>query len=1141
MSRKSSKNPQAVQQQPTLLSFFSKSPTAASSSASQQPASAAASQPAPNVLSAPRPASAASSASALAVAQRDIAERNRQAKRAASQKPGPAQTFTSPNAGRAAAAGDLEEPATPAPRAGSSLSSAPASESRTRTAERQPTPPSRESKRQKRDAGGARDFLSPHAAAAPAREVIDLDPDEAGGAELESPAPRAGPPAGSPAAARARAVPRASDASSAPSPRAPSPCERPPSALKEEEMEGAAAGEGARGGFRCAQESAALFVRARRRVGGWMREAGLADDDAGGPSDAPNKFAWLKEASRDEKGRCYGDPGYVPPPRIHVPAEAMKAMPQFAQQYWAIKSECFDCVLFTRLGKFYELYMHDADVGHRELGLNYTRNSTGGGRMRCVGVMEGCEEEAITKLVALGYRVGKVEERERAADAKARCPRGAIVRRELSRVYTSGTLTDALGVDAAHLLALVELPHPAPRCAALGVCFLDPATAQWALGPLDDDPHRTGLDGLVTGLNPAEIVCAGPLSPPSRAALRRGGRAVPLHELPAAEGEPAAAADALRRLFGPDEAAWPAALRGLPPAAAGPSPPASRTCAAAASRRSWRRRAASSSTALRTGPGPGRAGAGDGGGDAGAGRPALRALEVVSNPDAGPEGTLLELLDRTGTPFGRRLLRRALLAPLRRVEEIEDRLDALEDLNERLEPEARGALEAALRRLPDLERLLARLAPGAAVSGRAERRRVADLVALLDGSRAAQAALRAAAAAAPRLRSRRLRALLAAAAADCGAAEGRGGPVRAAGGAGGEHGEAAAAAREAEAALEAYLGEQRARLKLPAAALRYAHVAGARYLLALDAAAAKRAGGPPPEYEHGRREAAAGAHLGLVTAAVAGRVAGFAGLARSVAEVDLLLALSHTARPPSPPRRCSWGRGGGRGGAVLRARGLRHPTLRVRVVVPNDLQLGGGAPRALVVTGPNMGGKSTLARAAAVACLLAHLGCYVPAEALELSPADRLFARLGAGDRLLAGQSTFAVELEETATILRHATPRSLAIIDELGRGTSTHDGYAVALAALRHLAAEVRCRLLFATHYHALAASPTSPAGAGAGPLAGHGHMAGPSTPAASCPSTPSARAFPHSFGVACARAAALPDPSATSAPRFRPAAGPG
>ncbi|EPS64990.1 hypothetical protein M569_09788, partial [Genlisea aurea] len=162
---------------------------------------------------------------------------------------------------------------------------------------------------------------------------------------------------------------------------------------------------------------------------------------------------------------------------------------------------------------------------------------------------------------------------------------------------------------------------------------------------------------------------------------------------------------------------------------------------------------------------------------------------------------------------------------------------------------------------------------------------------------------------------------------------------------------------------------------------------------------------------------------------------------------------------------------------VLQMKGLWHPYVFTDdgvLPVPNDIHLGGDgsssyAASSLLLTGPNMGGKSTLLRATCLTVILAQLGSYVPCEACTLSVVDIIFTRLGATDRIMAGESTFLVECTETSSILKHATRNSLVLLDELGRGTSTFDGYAIAYAVLRHLVESVNCRLLFATHYHSL------------------------------------------------------------------------
>ena len=198
----------------------------------------------------------------------------------------------------------------------------------------------------------------------------------------------------------------------------------------------------------------------------------------------------------------------------------------------------------------------------------------------------------------------------------------------------------------------------------------------------------------------------------------------------------------------------------------------------------------------------------------------------------------------------------------------------------------------------------------------------------------------------------------------------------------------------------------------------------------------------------------------------------------AAAELDCLISLAKVSAGPGMcrPRLVD------QPGPFLKISGGVNPcvahSLAGRDAIPNDITIGSEAgaaddeaeaPKMLLVTGPNMGGKSTLLRQACLSVLLAQLGCHVPADACALSPVDRIFTRVGANDAIMAGLSTFRVELDETALILKHATEKSLVILDELGRGTATFDGMAIAHAVLDHLVKVTKCRALFATHYHAL------------------------------------------------------------------------
>jgi len=193
-----------------------------------------------------------------------------------------------------------------------------------------------------------------------------------------------------------------------------------------------------------------------------------------------------------------------------------------------------------------------------------------------------------------------------------------------------------------------------------------------------------------------------------------------------------------------------------------------------------------------------------------------------------------------------------------------------------------------------------------------------------------------------------------------------------------------------------------------------------------------------------------------------------------LAELDCLLSLSlakdNMGAPMCRPQFVKVEEGDD---AVFEVTDLRHPCLvesgACTSYVPNSTALGGDGPSAMILTGPNMGGKSTLLRQNCIAVIMAQLGAWVPAESFKLSPVDRIFTRIGANDNIIAGRSTFMVELKETANILHSATPHSLVILDELGRGTSTFDGYSIAHATLNHVLDTTNCRLMFATHYHLL------------------------------------------------------------------------
>jgi DNA mismatch repair protein MSH6 len=505
---------------------------------------------------------------------------------------------------------------------------------------------------------------------------------------------------------------------------------------------------------------------------------------------------------------------------------------------------------------------------------------------------------------------------------------------------------------------------------------------------------------------------------------------------------------------------------------------------------------------------------------------ALDNLEVFQNStDRGPRGTLFHVLDQCATPFGKRKLRRWLCAPLQRVDELAERQDAVAALIG--VPDVRTRLLPTLRKLPDLERLLAKvhafsIAQASNSSVHYEdvgRSRLVEFIKTLEGLQSLQTAmgklqelLPEVAKAAPRLAEAltvgggggfpELDATLGVFRHAFGwaAAKAEGRVVPSAGAdepyeAAKE--ELAEVQRTIEAVLahwQGELGDTSIELYTPGGS-----TTTEPYQLAVSEATLRKYGGPPADFEQmsskkgtirfwtPELKKAVAAHLAAkeesekALKAVASRLFGrfskhFAlwhAAVSCAAELDCLLSLA----------KVSLGEGMCRPRFVESAEPFIDIRQGVNICVqstlgggadciPNDMIIGGEAaasPLFLLVTGPNMGGKSTLLRQACLTVMLAQVGCWVPAEACALSPVDRIFTRVGANDAIMAGLSTFRVELEETALILNHATRRSLVILDELGRGTATFDGMAIAHATMQQLVGATRCRALFATHYHAL------------------------------------------------------------------------
>ncbi|KAK9813990.1 hypothetical protein WJX73_008383 [Symbiochloris irregularis] len=836
------------------------------------------------------------------------------------------------------------------------------------------------------------------------------------------------------------------------------------------------------------------------------------------------KFAWLEgSAVKDAKGHRPDHQDYDPR-TVSVPQQIFQKLSDSQKQYWTVKRFYRDVILFFKVGKFYELYEDDAQIGHDV--LQWRMTITGVGHCRQVGCPESGIDEAVARLTAAGFKVGRMEQMETALEAKAARGPKATIRRELTRVHTPATATGAVGTDAVHLLALCESPEDdLGHSSAMGltsqsdrvqfgIAFLDAAAGRFYIGSASDDAGRANLGAILMQVAPREILVArGQLSQATLRALASPPSPTQLSPVNLGSEFPDPT------LFAGDPKALQGKLGGLQLAPGLSSSAAPEALAALAALKSHLARMHAEgelatkaqavvpyemyASALRM----------DG--------PTLGNLELLAGADGGVEGSLLGRLDTCASPGGRRLLRRWLCRPLRSIPDIEARLDAVETLA--AQPEVVGELRAGMKALGDLERCLGRVrnavqAPSAGLPNWAleqmQRRRLSALASAVTAVKGAVEVL------AMLQPDAQASALLAQAASHAG--------VRNQGAWTTLQDIQDSLVYGATAASGTSKGSKKERAQASAApTLSQALLASAVDLTQEDE-------------EQAHRQAEVTATTELIDS-FQQHANIWDAIEEAVSTVDVLMGFAAfpttadgpTCRPVLVPATGAE--------AVLHLEQLWHPCAVAGAggaIVPNDLLLGGRGgdaqhhPRSLLLTGPNMGGKSTLLRATCAAVILAQMGCYVPAAAARLCPADRIFTRLGAQDRIMSGESTFLVECNEAAAVLRHATPDSLVVLDELGRGTSTFDGYAIAHAVLGHLSSRIDCRLLFATHYHPLTGEFEGD------PRVALGHMAALVGPAQGQDSSAGSAdgitflyqmrsgACPRSYGLEVARLAGIPSP---------------
>jgi DNA mismatch repair protein MutS len=761
--------------------------------------------------------------------------------------------------------------------------------------------------------------------------------------------------------------------------------------------------------------------------------------------------------------------------------EASDVLVQFAR----IELERPDALTWMQNGKFFEVYGDAARLLGRLLDLRVAEKPLMTGRDRqpimlaMTGIVIGSEREHLARLLRMGYRVAIGREIDGEKE-------GTIKARQLTEVITPGTVFDEDLLDDERLLAAVDL---GPEHAALAVADVSTGALwcqEWAgpeaAGRLIDELARTG---------PAELLCSAELP---RAERERIGAASGITRL---EGERAHRHRAICDELGlansyhvgrlsPLPAWWFAAETcrealqahfgtvDLRPFELADRPHAMRVTGALIRYLQWNRfPAIGRLQTVRTA---------GGGGVLQLDATTRRTLDILTGPDGSPYGSLLAALDRTRTPMGGRLLKSWLTQGLRDAARLEARYDAIQACAKNMI--AREDIRARLGRVGDLERVVSRLLVS---PDRATPRDMARLHEALAAAEALAAPLR------------QLGGLGVPAydpPADLARLLGRAlsGPAPQPGA---EASSLLAAGWDPE--LDALLAqEQRAHADVAQLVDTLYLTTGLRslqakrdartgqFLLAVSPADARRVPADWSRVVKGREqystdrlrelsdalidleaqrgdvERTAWQRLWQQVAAAGPRLIELAG---ELAQIDVLTTLAHVAvherwvRPTIVPER------------VLSIVGGRHPVVYRSVdgYIPATLTLDESA-RLIVLTGPNMSGKSTLMRMAALCVVLAQMGSFVPAEAMTFGLCDRIFTRIGAADDIASGRSTFLVEMSEVATIVHQATADSLVVLDEIGRGTATYDGMALAEAIVLHLHELTRCRGVFATHYHHLA-----------------------------------------------------------------------
>ncbi|KAM9962806.1 hypothetical protein ACTFIR_005723 [Dictyostelium discoideum] len=801
---------------------------------------------------------------------------------------------------------------------------------------------------------------------------------------------------------------------------------------------------------------------------------------------------------------------------LHIPASCLSKFSPFERQFWDIKSKNYDTVVFFKKGKFYELYESDADIGHQQLHLKLTDRVN----MRMVGVPEMSFNHWASKLIHLGHKVAKVDQMEtsigmakRQNEKGGRNKKDSIIQRELTSILTAGTLLDEQMITdqtSTYLMAIKENEYDKQY----GVCFVDVSIGEFYLCTIQDDDNRMQFETLLLQMMPKEIVYEkGATSQKTISIMKRvlsTVKPVMNARLSLEYWDPTDTMERVTQLCGgkiPETLCQMKNEEYLMGALGG--------CISYLMDIKIGNSVVEQARFKRFNPlDIGNSMILDG--------QCLVNLEIFNNStDGSTEGTLFKLMDRCTTAFGKRMFRQWICRPLANKNAIVDRQKAIEFLRD--SPETLQKVMTILNKLPDLERMIARI--------RAQTSKISDLISVLNHFDNIHSKLLELSDEAEQIESIHLRSCLFMDNQqdnddiDEQENSNNNNNIRYSGypnlkpyiervrksftieqdrvvpskGLFLEFDQCLGNIQSLEQSFAKHLEEQKAHFKCNK--IEYKHMGKEIYQIEIPVAFTKKlpagfslksSSAKVNRYhspfvtknltslleERDTYEVLSKEVLKKILSNFAIYFNHFQIAITKLSQLDCLLSLYKVSFQSSiqmcrPLFVSSDQRG------FIDVKDMRHPCIYSKSgddFIPNDISLNteNNPPSLMVLTGPNMGGKSTLLRQSCILVIMAQMGCYVSASSCEMSIVDRIFTRLGANDNILAGQSTFMVELAETSAVLKYATKRSLVILDELGRGTSTFDGYSIAYSVLNYLATKVQSMCIFATHYQSLAYEPT-------------------------------------------------------------------